>query len=303
MNDDLPKSDKFTMGDLMDPEHPRREELIARVTHFFQENKELSRTLSEGFNAFSRVVDRIAPAALQIFSDTALLMKKAHEDRQIIYPKIVDNLDFLASQCWFLSMEVSLVDFEQQALILESIPDYQNRADLVDESFVAFYKEYLPHLSTSIVEAFPERAFAIKPAIDAHNRGEFALSIPVFFAQSDGILLALTERELFTSKGHISDWAREKISSNPESETWINLIDTSAWKPLSSQRPVGWTKGSRNENAYTGLNRHTTLHGLDLEYATEVNSYKAFSLLAHVASLGGVLESSEELKAFGNDES
>lgn len=290
MSDDIPKPEKLTAGDLMNPSHPNREEFIEATAAFLKNNKDIIEAVSTGFNVLVNIINKFMPAAFQALSETISSIREANEQRQLIYPKIVHNLDYLASHCWFLSMEIGLTDFEEQALSLESIPDYQNRDDLVNECFLAFYKKNLNYLSNSIITDYPERAFAITPAIEAHNRGDYALSIPVFFAQADGILLSITELELFSAKGHISHLARKKISSDLTFENWRSLIAASAWKPLSDKRPFGWSLTERNRNSYTGLNRNTILHGIDLNYATEINSYKAFSLLAYISSLKGILE-------------
>jgi hypothetical protein len=54
----------------------------------------------------------------------------------------------------------------------------------------------------------------------------------------------------------------------------------------------------RKEARYNGLNRNTVLHGIDVEYASELNSFKAFSLMCHAAGIGEVLkrEAEEEEK-------
>lgn len=282
-------TEKFTLGELMDPQHPRRKQMFKRMDEFFTPRKEFDQALSTGISSLSGLADAILPCALKIFSETAALMKRAVEQRAIIYPDIVDKLDFLASQCWFMSMDIDLIGFEEQVLSLKTIPDYQSSHEAVNASFVKFYTEYQQYLCGVITTRFPNRAFAIQPAFDAHMRGEYALSVPVFFSQADGILFELTEKELFTSRGHISDWARNKIENSPNTHPTFNLLDSAAWTPLSQQRPFGWTQTKRQVNSYEGLNRNTTLHGLDLEYATCVNSFKAFSLLAHVASLDDVL--------------
>jgi len=290
MSDEMPESKKIKMRDFADPNYPEREELTKVITAFVNENKEAVQAVVNGIGVLGQIISRVVPGVLQIVSGAVSAIQKAQVYRQKNYPIILNNLDYLANRCWFLSMEVGIEDFEQQALILESIPDDKNRDYIIDASFIKFYEEHFAYLSSSIIENFPERAFAISPAIEAHKRGEYALSIPVFFAQADGILLGLTELELFSSRKHISALAQEKVSTSMESDNWIWLIDTTAWKPLSDKRPFGWSPNERTKNAYTGINRNTILHGLDLEYATEVNSFKAFSLLAYIASLRGVLK-------------
>lgn len=74
------------------------------------------------------------------------------------------------------------------------------------------------------------------------------------------------------------------MSTTPH-ENWFGYFDDATWSPLSAVRPIGWSPKERREAGYSGFNRHTTMHGMDLHYASEVNSYKAFSLLCYVASV------------------
>jgi len=48
------------------------------------------------------------------------------------------------------------------------------------------------------VEQFPNRGFAIEPAAIAHLCGDYALSIPVFLSQAEGMISDLTQAELFS---------------------------------------------------------------------------------------------------------
>ena len=57
------------------------------------------------------------------------------------------------------------------------------------------------------------------------------------------------------------------------------------WMPMAEQLPVAYNKAKRDEHGYQGLSRAAVLHGESLNYATETNSLKAFSLLSYVASL------------------
>ena len=47
-----------------------------------------------------------------------------------------------------------------------------------------------------IIKDNMDREFAIRPAVNAHKRGEYALSVPIFFAQAEGILSKKREKYL-----------------------------------------------------------------------------------------------------------
>jgi hypothetical protein len=120
---------------------------------------------------------------------------------------------------------------------------------------------------------FPSRAKAISSAFDAHRRGEYYLSIPVFFSQTEGICKIIIGSRFFSvkkGKPITKDWA-----SRPELSDYITLL----LKPLTE---VGESRRSQDDGNPSGANRHDVLHGDSTEYGTKVNSYKALSLLIYV---------------------
>jgi hypothetical protein len=133
----------------------------------------------------------------------------------------------------------------------------------------------------------------IKAAVNAHRTlgsDGYFLSIPVFIAQADGLLTEIAkvesalqkersgQRELQASKA-----LREQLGADQES---LDLID-----PLLKLHELDFMKSSRARRvaaqttgeAFTALNRHQVMHGESCDYGTEINSLKAFSLLASVA--------------------
>ena len=122
--------------------------------------------------------------------------------------------------------------------------------------------------------------------------------MPVFFAQAEGICFATLNKYIFTNgkapggmDENIKAAAKERLErvKKPGDET--NPYDTLSmfmeimWLPFAEPLPIGYGPKDRRSHNYEGLNRNTLMHGLDLEYATEENSLKAFSMLSHVGSL------------------
>lgn len=286
MDSEEEKKEGLIISDLADPDFPERQEIVRNIENSiltFLQRPEIPVYL----DAFQKIINRIVPPAIKFLSDVgefAVKMQAANDLRSEIYPKIIDHLNFLATKTWFVSKSLAFADYELLAFSPERIGMEDEDEEALNDQFVSVYKENMEYFENLLLEEFPNRAFAIRPAIQAHRRGEFALSIPVFLSQADGILLDLTSAELFTSNGHISKHAQEQMSKTPH-ESWFGYFDDATWSPLSAVRPIGWSPKQRREAGYSGFNRHTTMHGMDLHYATEVNSYKAFSLLCYVASV------------------
>jgi hypothetical protein len=216
-------------------------------------------------------------------------MRQAYQARLEIYPDLSSRLDMLAKRGWFISMFFGLSEFDQIATAADRIDD-----DTLEGIIAKAYRDSLEDHVASILHEYPEREFAIRPALNAHLRGEYALSVPIFFAQADGICAAMVGRHIFSGKkgrsDHISSLAAEKISdlegqNEEEGIELFRLLHLALWQPLSDHQPISFSASKRETEDYVGLNRHTVLHGESLDYATELNSLKAFSFLSYVASL------------------
>lgn len=124
-----------------------------------------------------------------------------------------------------------------------------------------------------LTERFPTRSKIILAAFDAHRKGEYYLSIPVFFAQVEGICTEIVGSRFFSlKKGRpaTTDWASEY-----EQGDYVSLL----LRPLLE---VGEARRIQEKGKPSGVNRHDVLHGDSLDYGTKVNSYKALSLLIYV---------------------
>lgn len=235
----------------------------------------------------------------QKFAELGIALRRTYEKRFEHYPRLAENLDNLAKQGWFVSVDLPLSVYEELAFSLERLATDPDKAALVDALFVECFQPEIEELCRNLVEDNPHRAFAIQPAVAAHLRGEYALSVPVFFSQAEGIVRDRTERELFTKpprkpEVHVSNWAEKKRIAVQQVEDLFDYFEDALWSPLCLDLPITWGPKERKDHEYIGLNRHTTLHGMDLDYASEVNSLKAFSLLCYVSS---VFSSDPEMQA------
>jgi len=69
----------------------------------------------------------------------------------------------------------------------------------IDKCVADMYRSSFDEHGVSLIEDYSHRVFAIKPAIDAHRRGEYALSVPMFFAQAEGISFEALNKYIFTN--------------------------------------------------------------------------------------------------------
>lgn len=241
-------------------------------------------------------LSRFIPAlsSVSVLAQTLLSVHESNQVRAEKYPNLASNLTEFAARSWFLSLIMDFRSYEELGFAVDGVDDPEQRIAVIESSFSEFYRENMQWLGEVVVEKTPERVFAITPALNAHARGEYALSVPVFLSQAEGVLRDITSAELFTKQENISLYASAKRSEVNFDESWTGFSDDAYWAQLSGDLPIGWGPKQRKENRYDGLNRNTTLHGIDKSYATEVNSLKAFSLLCHVVGLTEVLPEHDE---------
>lgn len=210
--------------------------------------------------------------------------RTAFEERMKLYPKLHAQVLPLARRGWFLSGAMGISDLMALADVCET-----STADDLDAHVAALYRSDIKVQMKEILQTYPHRAFALHPALEAHQRGEYALSVPIFFAQADGIAFEDSKRYLFLNKKGeaLRDVAAEELKAlEAGAPTPLILLEMMMWQPLAEPLPVGYSQKERDSHSYNGLNRNTVLHGIALcEYATEENSLKAFSMLSYVASL------------------
>jgi len=149
-----------------------------------------------------------------------------------------------------------------------------------------------------IIKDNMDREFAIRPAVNAHKRGEYALSVPIFFAQAEGILSKKREKYLFfgDDSKRIYSLAKEKLGDD-SLETAGSfgglevLMARLKWTGLKEKPPISYSLSGRQFHGYFGLNRNMVLQGEVIqEYATEINSLKVFSLLGCISAITSVTQ-------------
>lgn len=208
---------------------------------------------------------------------------ETYQARLAAYPKLSLKIDVLAKNGWFVCLP--MLDFHEL--------DRLAAAELDDEALCSYvedlYERHFDEFVENICNEFPERAAIVRQAAQAHIAGNYALTVPVFFAQADGVCSQRLQKYIFMSgrdnRENIMPVAEAKVAELLDKEGLFEVLDLVMWLPFKDKPPVALTKGKRETIGYTGLNRNDVLHGDSLDYGTKTNSLKAFSMLSHVAAL------------------
>jgi hypothetical protein len=211
--------------------------------------------------------------AQTMFTAVNRAMENAREAMAIFVhsiQEIPESTKLLAENGWYMPFDFHPVIVNRMA---ENIRE--GNVELADIEMVRFLDEELSNIQKHIIERFPKREKAIVGAMEAHKKGEYYLSIPVFFAQIEGICKELVGIRFF--KIRKDDPKTSLWVSNFESDSILRLL----LEPLITIGPI---RSTQDENNPLGINRHDVLHGDCTDYGdTKLNSYKVLSLLNYVS--------------------
>ena len=140
-----------------------------------------------------------------------------------------------------------------------------------------YFKKEGRRIESTMRETFPNRGAILKSAFRADRRKDYALSVPVFLAQADGICSELLGVGFYSRRKGTPRTASAAARFR-QTEIMSGLLE-----PLRVTGPLNALEDERHDYPDV-LNRHEVLHGKSMGYATPLSSFRAFSLLAYVGS-------------------
>ena len=175
-----------------------------------------------------------------------------------------ESLMKLAHRGWFLGPRMPAAAIPRIGRAVEDMPDE------VDVAVGQHVRKHFDDIEATLIGTYPHRAQLFQEAFGAHRESKYALSIPVFLTQADGIFHERFGKLLFSGKGNA---AASDFSSVVRGRFFQAVLH-----PLTIAAPL-WRDTRSLDDTFEGLNRHQVLHGLKTDYNTELNSLKAISLL------------------------
>jgi hypothetical protein len=189
--------------------------------------------------------------------------------------KSKDAMRLALAEGWFFGWHDGLKSLMKLVESLVTTP-----ATTVDDVMVDYYRTNLQPFTNELISKYPNRAAAIKAAVDAHTsipHDGYFLSIPVFIAQGDGLLAEITGLKFPVKQG--AQLFRDKYSNDPETlDLLYPFLELKGSKFMMSGK-AREDAARASGKSFTALNRHEVMHGERLDYGTEINSLKAFSFL------------------------
>ena len=178
------------------------------------------------------------------------------------------SLEQLAGRGWFFGprMPVSVISHLGRAS--------EGTSNEVDEIVGQLVRCSLDDTEAALIESYPHRSHLFQESFRAHRECKYTLSIPVFLSQADGIFQEKHGEILFKT-------AATDVVSAFSSEVRGSFFKA-VLHPLTSKDLPLWKHTKLLEESFKGLNRHQVMHGMIVDYGTELNSLKAVSLLDYL---------------------
>lgn len=248
-------------------------EMVARVASAMLQIREqfqaVATNVANGFLAFQRNIGLVA-------EHVAPVLKNLLEGFRQLPEAMRRAALALAQEGWFISPDMPLTEpIEAATLVLDG------KAVEAESLLANYFESRLDEIEATLVAALPQRAKLISSAFAAHREGKFELAIPVLLAQTDGVCIDIADRALFMSERGRKKGDSRRPGTAPFVEGFQNdALWSALLSPLGQALPINFTEAERGDD-FTGLNRHTVLHGEALDYGTKVNSLKSISLLSY----------------------
>jgi len=137
---------------------------------------------------------------------------------------------------------------------------------------IEYFRGHASIIEDRVSDQSAARAPLLRDAFAAHREGRYALSIPVMLAQAEGLARDVMGLKLFSKA--------ERPNARATGTLRLALISA-----FYEKANVVIRNTDELPQGFDGLNRHAVLHGIDSNYATEVNGLRAISLLNLVAFL------------------
>jgi hypothetical protein len=148
----------------------------------------------------------------------------------------------------------------------ERLDDYM--MELVDEDW--------EQVTAKLKDIYPTREHILQVAFDLHHAGNYIASIPLFFAQADGICAQELRAFLFLGHDDRAERVAQRLAESDDGASGIFLslftLRTQIQASISSASPMKKANGPNRNGILHGSSKH-------LDHGTRINGYKAYCLL------------------------
>lgn len=224
----------------------------------------------------------------------ALLETIAREAEEI--PEHVDKVHaYLAQQGWFVPFHMAPISKFREYSVLIDNEEY----DRIEKDLQDYIRTNFNFIRSSSKMHFANRYRIIDSAIEAHENGNYLLSIPTLLAQADGMFSELIDKTFYSNnESDLEDIRRRLLKklaakghpTNTSSLGYL-LIKQLQEKSVLHENFDEFEKRKIQNTEVNPMNRNYILHGKDLSYDTEPNGLRAIALIGLLCDCKDTLSS------------
>jgi hypothetical protein len=161
------------------------------------------------------------------------------------------------------------------------------QANEADSIIAGYYRQRIPFIKNELAITYPSRSPILMKAFRLHEAMDYDVCVPLFLIHADGICKEVFRTHFFkvNKNGLI---ARQSVERRKVDWIWQAVAE-----PFRLPLPIA--EGCRDRTAW---NRHVILHGINLDYGTEINSLKAISLLSFLCGLDTYAKTKDMERSF-----
>ncbi len=201
-------------------------------------------------------LERITGIANMLSSDSTLSDQQA--------------LDALIRQGWYPHSEMHYVSLPKLA---KGSPW---TAPTTEKWMVKYYSNARYAIEQEVWQAYPERKDAVIEANYAHNNRQYALSTPLLLIQANGIWMEKHGESMFNrAVRNAAGTKAPNATIDPRDRISTSLF--TQWPLILKEKEKKWGE-------YREISAIQVLSGRATQYATKVNSLKAFAYLGFIIS-------------------
>lgn len=164
----------------------------------------------------------------------------------------------------------------------------------IDDMMISHLDRDLDMIERDMLKMCPSREHILQEIFELHRQKRFIASIPLIFAQADGIC-GEEFGFFFKDAGKAGrKILRKKKSGEIKTDFMTELMLIPFTKDKKEKLNI--RVGSETASKAKGANRHAVLHGNKdfLDYGTELNGYKALSFLVFIISFVKLMHPTNE---------
>jgi hypothetical protein len=195
-------------------------------------------------------------------------------------PALRDALATLGVNGWYPDEQMEM------ATILSYAQSFKGEADkkVANDELCRYFEQRADGILADLTRRYPNRERFFHVAFATHKEGQYEASIPLMLAQADGISQGQHQVQVYSRRRDTGELKTAGLAKKGATFERAMRLPFQLLLPLLFNEKER-EQASREHGWSDHLNRHLVLHGADLSYPTQLNSFRAMSWPGYVGTM------------------